>query len=104
MRGSSGNLLIDLIRNCTSLKLRCFNKTLVSTSCRVCSLVHVLRVAIWLIVQFVLRVRQQIGQNTRLPTAEKVEGEGERGEEAVGTVLRQLARRVHNNLNARHTK
>lgn len=65
-----------------------------------------LRVAIWLIVQFVLRVRQQIGQNTRLPTAEGggEYGKGESEEEAVGTVLRQLARRVHNNLNARHTK
>lgn len=63
-----------------------------------------LRVAIWLIVQFVLRVRQQIGQNTRLPTAER-EWEGEKGEREVEAVqLRQLARRVHNNLNARHTK
>lgn len=70
--------MIDLIRNFTSLKLNAFNGALVSSSCSVCSLVLVLRVAIWLIVQFVLRVRQQIGQNTRLPTAER-EWEREKG-------------------------
>lgn len=99
--------MIDLIRNFTSLKLNAFNGALVSSSCSVCSLVLVLRVAIWLIVLFVLRVRQQIGQNTRLPTAER-EWEGEKGEgrerEVEAVQLRQLARRVHNNLNARHTK
>lgn len=64
--------------------------------------------SIWLIVQFVLRVRQQIGRSTRFPRQAQSRLPFRFHSARSGHLLVERrsapACRVHNNLNARHTK